>query len=107
MQDHDQPQDALREKLRSEVMACAFEDLAPHLSRGALLLAEPTVDFLDVAYAIARDDRASVERFLQAAQLRRAGEPDQALFGALAEQRFQFVVVQPWVLAQPITVTPA
>lgn len=83
-------------------MACGWLDLAPQLARGALLLAEPELDFLDVASAIAADDAARVEAWLRAGKLRRAAEPDGTMYEADPALRFQFVVVQPWVLAQPI-----
>jgi len=81
-------------------MACWWEELVPHLTRGALLMAQPQLDFLDVAHAIAADERKRVEAWLGNGQLKRAGEPDKALYEADKQLRFQFVVVQPWVLAQ-------
>jgi hypothetical protein len=95
--------DALREKLRAEVMAARWADLVPQFARGALLLVAPAADLLDVAEAIARDDRAQVEALLSAGTLRRAADEDARRFTELGSQlRFQFVIVQPWVLAQEL-----
>jgi hypothetical protein len=99
--DHD-----VRHKLRGEVLSSYWEDLAPHQQRGGLLLLAPTLDLLDVAVAMAEDDQESVKRWLQSGALWRASERDQAQYDVDAEDesalRFQFVVVQPWVLAQAL-----
>lgn len=96
----------VRHKLRGEVLSSYWEDLAPHQQRGALLLLVPTLDLLDVAEAMARDDKERMAAWLKSGQLRRAGEADRARYETDAEEeggvRFQFVVVQPWVLAQAL-----
>jgi hypothetical protein len=96
----------VRNKLRREVMSSHWEDLAPHQQRGALLLLAPALDLLDVAVAIAGDDKERVTALLKGGQLRRAGEADRARYehdaDEVSEVRFQFVIVQPWVLAQAL-----
>jgi hypothetical protein len=99
----------LREKLRGEVLSSYWEDLAPHQARGALLMLSPDVDLLDAAEAMAQDDNARVGRWLETGAMRRVGAAEAERLGteseALGEEselRFQFVVVQPWVLAQAL-----
>jgi hypothetical protein len=95
--------DDLRNKLRSEVLPATWGELVLPFARGALLLAAPALDLLDVAEAIARDDRSRVEAWLSQGTLARASDADAARFVAEPSQRFQFVIVQPWVLAQLLT----
>ena len=90
----------LRAKLRSEVLPARWPDLLYQFARGGLFLASPEVDLLEVAEAMAKDDRARVEQLLQSGALRRASDDDARLFQASPERRLQFVIVQPWVLAQ-------
>jgi len=92
---------ALRDKLKSEVMATDFAALGPHFARGALILVAVDVDLLDVAECVARDQRARVEAWLKAQHIWRASDADAQAAVAGAE-RFQFVIVQPWVLAQKL-----
>ncbi len=94
----------VRAKLRGEVMAVSWSDLVPQFARGALLLIEAGLDLLDVAEAIARDDRRAIEAWLAGGALRRAHDQDARTFSA-AERgtRFQCVIVQPWVLGQVIS----
>lgn len=98
--------DDVREKLRGEVLSSHWEDLALHQQRGALLLLAPALDLLDVAEAMARDDKERVADWLRRGLLRRAGEAERARYETDAEEesgvRFQFVVVQPWVVAQAL-----
>ncbi len=99
--------DDVRNKLRREVMSCHWEDLAQHQQRGALLLLLPELDLLDVAEAMARDDKQRVTGWLKRGALRRAGEADRVQYehesDEVSEVRFQFVIVQPWVLAQALS----
>ncbi|MEZ4239868.1 MAG: DUF2288 domain-containing protein [Myxococcota bacterium] len=91
----------LRDRLRTEVMRATWDDLAPHFARGALVVADPALDLLDVGVAIARDDTDAVGGWLASADVRRATDGDAA---GWAEQgtTFQVLILQPWVLAQPL-----
>ncbi|HEX6241741.1 MAG TPA: DUF2288 family protein [Polyangiales bacterium] len=90
----------VRGKLRSEVMSSYWEDLAPHQARGALLLLAPNLDLLEVAEAMAADDSARVASWLKSGQLARVSAAEAEQLERTEDLRFQFVVVQPWVLAQ-------
>ncbi|MET0341784.1 MAG: DUF2288 family protein [Polyangiales bacterium] len=91
----------LRDKLKSEIMPGAWPELRYQFARGGLLLVRPDHDLLEVALAIATDDQAEVGRLLSEGALWRARDDDARAFEAAAH-RFQFVIVQPWVLAQGI-----
>jgi hypothetical protein len=93
--------DTLREKLRGEIMSARWPDLVYQFARGGLLLIAPTADLLEVALAVARDDRAHVEALLAQRTLWRASEED-ARRHQHESTRFQFVIVQPWVIAQSL-----
>jgi hypothetical protein len=88
-------------------MSSYWEDLAPHQQRGALLLLAPALDLLDVAVALAGDDTERLKGWLASGVVRRANEQDRARYESDAEEeagiRFQFVIVQPWLLAQALT----
>ncbi|HEY6882111.1 MAG TPA: DUF2288 family protein [Polyangiales bacterium] len=90
----------LREKLRAEIMPARWPDLLYQFARGGLLLAQG--DLLELALELARDDRPAIEARLASGELRKASDDDARAFHANPSQRFQFVIVQPWVLAQAI-----
>lgn len=92
----------VRSKLHSEIMPATWPELLYQFARGALFLVDSESDLLDVAHAIAEDDKATVERMITSGQLRRATDDDARRFQAATVQRFQFVIVQPWVIAQAL-----
>jgi hypothetical protein len=81
-------------------MPASWPDLLYQFARGALFLVAPQADLLDVAQAIALDDKPAVELLLKDSTLRRATDDDARTLQAAPETRLQFVVVQPWVIAQ-------
>jgi len=90
---------ALRDKLAGELMETGFKELAPHFARGALVLVASDLSLLDVAEAVARDQRERVEAWLSSKRIWRATDDD-AKRALTEEQKLRFVIVQPWVLAQ-------
>lgn len=91
---------ALREKLAAEVAVVMWRDLAPHQARGGLLICDGRCDLVDIAVALAVDDVQQVTRWLEAGLLRRAGPEDAAAFPPNTPLRF--LIVQPFVAAQPL-----
>ena len=83
-------------------MPATWPELLYQFARGGLFLVDSESDLLDVAHAVANDDKAVVESMLARGQLRRATDDDARRFQGAATQRFQFVIVQPWVIAQPL-----
>lgn len=92
----------LREKIRAEIMGASWADLVYQFARGGLVLVRAELDLLDVATAVAADDRTLVQGWLASGALWRATEHDALRFQQSPALRFQFVIVQPWVLAQPL-----
>ena len=95
--------DDLRAKLKSEVLPASWPELLYQFARGGLFVVSPAADLLDVACALAKDDRSRVEQLIASGDLRRASDDDARTFQSTPTLRFQFVIVQPWVLAQVLT----
>jgi hypothetical protein len=89
-----------RTKLRAQIQHVDWPALAPHAKRGALVLVDTALDLLDVAVAVAEDDATRVREWLEAACLSRCDPTNEG--AELKTARFQFVIVQPYVLAQTI-----
>jgi len=91
----------LRTKLADEVLDAVWDDLAPHHARGAMIVADGTLDLLDVAEAIARDDQQAVVAWLGEGTLNKASPAlAEAWAAADPSPRFQAVIVQPFVVVQ-------
>lgn len=97
---------ALEEKLRSEVQQTTWNALAAHAERGGLILVDARVDLLVVALAVAQDRLADVQTFLHAGLLKKPGETELAALNLAGDERFHFVIVQPFVLAKLVREEP-
>lgn len=95
-------EDSVRSKLRSEVLPASWGELLYQFARGGLFVVAVHADLLEVAVALAKDDKPQVEQLLAAGSLRRATDDDARHFQGTPGLRFQFVIVQPWVLAQVV-----
>ncbi len=90
----------LRTKLREEVQAVDAATLVPHHRRGALLILAQRVDLVDTAVAIGADNADLVGKLIDQGMLSRPSLGQIADWCVDLELRFQFVIVQPYVLAQ-------
>lgn len=90
----------LRGKLEKERGPAFWSDLRAHADRQGLFLVEPGCSLLEVAYAIARDDKAKVAEWLSKEALRRPTMDEVRSWNEELETPFEIVVVQPFALAQ-------
>ena len=81
-----------------------WPELQRHFARGMVLVAEPTLDFLDVATALANDDVESAGAWMREGLLHRATDDD-ARWWVEAQATFRAVVVAPWVLVEELPPT--
>lgn len=95
---------SLGDKIRSEIQATSAADLLPHHRRGALLIVAPNVDFMAVAVAIACDESAAIQGHLDQGALRKPSLAELSDWCVDSELRLQYVILQPYVLAQLIVV---
>jgi len=100
-------QSEIRSKLRAEIHAATPDELVPHQRRDALLILSEQENILDAAVAIATDDKPLVQALAESGRLTRPTLAD--LANACLEQglRYQFVILQPYVLAQKLPRDPA
>ncbi len=92
----------LRDKLRGEIEVSAAKSLLPHHRRDALLIVVLEVDILDVAVAIARDEAETVAQLLAEKKVYKPTLAQLADWCVDLELRLQYVILQPYVLAQVV-----
>jgi hypothetical protein len=63
-------------------------------------LVDPALDLLDAAVALARDEASQIEAWLREGKLSRVNDETARALVSQPTLRFQFVIVQPWVVAQ-------
>jgi hypothetical protein len=92
--------DDLRAQLAEQIHRVDWKPLAPHAKRGGLVMVDPRLELLEVALAIARDDGAQVQQWMEAHQLRRPTLTEAEVWSEETGDGFTVVIVQPYVLAQ-------
>ncbi|MBC9251090.1 hypothetical protein A9179_12465 [Pseudomonas alcaligenes] len=92
-------------KLLGETAPISWAELQPFFARGALLWVAGTLDLVEVAQAVAEDDRAKVAGWLTTGSLRKA-EVDLAEDLLARDPKLWAVVVAPWVLVQERAAAP-
>ncbi|MBD9424318.1 DUF2288 domain-containing protein [Pseudomonas sp. PDM15] len=86
-------------KLLGETAKISWQELQPFFARGQLLWVGVAMDLVEVAQAVAEDDRAKVAVWLQAGQIAKVEETLAQDFLA-RDPELWAVVVSPWVLIQ-------
>ena len=94
----------LRDKIASEIGNAGWPLLESHAKRGVLILVDPTLELLEVALAVSRDDAVQVNGWMAAGQLTKPDHNAITAYESGPGAFFQFVVVQPFVLARPLDV---
>jgi hypothetical protein len=94
-------EDILRAKLNAETGKLAWKELERHFARGVVIKVAGDLDLVDVALAVARDDKAAVEGWLAQGRITRASTEDAQTWHA-EQSQFWAVVAAPWVLIQEV-----
>lgn len=94
-----EPASTLYAKLLGETARISWTELQPFFARGQLLWVAAALDLVEVAQAVAEDDRVKVSTWLQAGQVAKVEETLAQDFLA-RDPELWAVVVSPWVLIQ-------
>ncbi|MFF7708793.1 DUF2288 family protein [Pseudomonas sp. NPDC007930] len=86
-------------KLLGETARIEWEALQPFFARGALLWVAPSLDLIEVAVAVAEDQRDKVAAWLAAGTVEKLSSARAQGFVEAAPALWA-VVVSPWVLVQ-------
>ncbi|MCP5464413.1 MAG: DUF2288 domain-containing protein [Deltaproteobacteria bacterium] len=92
---------ALKEKFQKEFGDEEWIVMAPHYKRGALILVDDNLDIIDIAIAVAEDNSTLIQDLITSGKLKKP-TPEQVSVWEKQRTRFEFVIVQPFVLAREI-----
>jgi len=92
----------LRAKLAAEVDRVPWPELKSHARADRLFVVAAHLDLLEVAVAVATDSATQVESWIGRAELARPEREELDAWGAQARLEFRCVIVQPFVLVQPL-----
>jgi hypothetical protein len=94
--------DILRAKLNAETGKLTWLELERHFARGVVIKVAGDLDLVEVALAVARNDKAAVEGWLALGRMARASSEDAQTWHA-EQRQFWAVVAAPWVLVQEVS----
>lgn len=91
-----------RAKIISETAKIPWRELQRFFAAGVVIAVAPDLDLVDVACALADDDKLRVEEWLSRGEMGLASD-DQAREWLKSETVMWAVVTSPWIVAQPIS----
>lgn len=92
----------MRQKINMETAQIAWSELQREFARGVLVVVGPSLDLVDVALVLNRDDSAQFQTWVEQGQIRRALDDDARSWNE-TQPEFWSVVVAPWVLVQTVS----
>lgn len=94
-----QKTELLRAELNLETSTMPWKELLRHFASGTVLAIDEKLDLIDVAVAIASDDKEAVMQWMADNQLAKVSDA-QASAWLEADVDLWTVVVRPWILVQ-------
>ena len=91
----------LRQTLTESLDEARLDWLQPHLERDVVIWVDPALELVDVGLAIAQDDSGTVRRWIEEQFLVKPDAETRASWDP--SQRFQALIVQPYVLIRNLT----
>lgn len=88
----------MREKLAETLGDVLWTDLRPHAARDAVIIVAEELDLLDVGVAVASNEAAAVNAWIQAGKLTKPTAEELARWPLEPDARFRALVVAPFVL---------
>lgn len=92
----------LRTELSETIDEAEWEWLIPHVKRDAVIVVSLDLDLLDVGEAIANDNIASVQRWIDEQLISKPSNEQLGLWNSNQQKRFNTLIIQPYVLVQEI-----
>jgi hypothetical protein len=87
------------EELKQEILVTPFVDLEPHVARGSVVVVDESLDFLQVALSIAKDDKAFISALILKKMLVKATPTDYESWRR-DKRFFKVIILQPFVVVQ-------
>lgn len=94
----------LKAELRESLDEAQWSWLKPHADRDVVIVVAESLDLVDVGYAIANDQVASVEQWIQDCLIYKPSIEQKAAWNGDQTKRFQALILQPYVLVKELAV---
>ena len=98
---------ALKDELEKSMGPVEFSDLRAHLTRGAVIVVDGSLELLAVGEALARDDKARVAKWIEDGLLGKPSLETLERWSKIEGPGWTSLVVQPFVLVREGTAPQA
>ncbi len=92
----------IREKFATDLADVCWKDLRIHMQRDAIITVAGELDLIDVAVAVARDEKELVGPWIEDAQLSKPSREQLDAWETQLDKGFRVLIVQPFILIQEI-----
>lgn len=97
-------QEIYRTKVNLETSQIAWKELQRFFASGAALVVSEELDLVEVAFQMSQDNTAQIQQWMAAGQFGKVSDAQAAAWYE-ADAMVWAVVVNPWVLVQPVRKT--
>ncbi|MCW9049266.1 MAG: DUF2288 domain-containing protein [Deltaproteobacteria bacterium] len=93
----------IKDSFRRDLTEVSWRELRINLQRDAIILVSANLDLIDVAAAVAGDDKAQVENWIFKGELGKPVKEQLASWESALDKPFRMLIVQPFILLQDVT----
>lgn len=93
----------VRDRFEKDLAEVNWKDMRIHLQRDVIILVSDLLDLLDVATAVAEDNKDQVSLWIAAGKLTKPTKEQIDQWENQLEKPFKMLIAQPYILAQPVT----
>ncbi len=90
----------LRAQLTESIDEAELSWLKPHIQKDTVIVVNDDLDLVEVGVAIATDNTIAVQRWVGEQLITKPSEDDLSIWNSQPHQKFQAIIVQPYVLVQ-------
>jgi hypothetical protein len=89
---------SIQEQLAQDLADVSWKDIIPHCQRDAVIVVYEGLDMIEVGVAIAQDNIAQVQVWVEEQLLQKPSAQQLSLWNQSPEQLFSVLIVAPYVL---------
>jgi hypothetical protein len=89
---------SIQEQLAQDLADVSWKDIIPHCQRDAVIVVYEGLDMIEVGVAIAQDNIAQVQVWVEEQLLQKPSADQLSLWNQSPEQLFSVLIVAPYVL---------
>ena len=91
------------EQFKKDLAEVFWKDLRIHLQRDSIILVDTGLDLIDVAVAVAEDNKQQVDSWISTEKLTKPSAEQVTAWETQLDKPFRMLIVQPFILSQAVS----